>query len=241
MRHRSLAVTALTICSVLAADDLVKPDKLSLHTWVREDIFAGWMVRDEAALERGAQKVARHLRDHPNDRSALSWQFLVESLRFRNQKDDAVYQKQLAAANALRERIFPSDSKDVGPYIIIGGTLINLAVHAREKDREWMYREGREILSKVPALQGPTFEKLPPHMRGELWSSLALASDGLKDRAERDRILDTMLEQLKGTAYESRARRWKGLEAITNPADHLCISCHEPGRLKPTMARLGIQ
>ena len=81
---------------------------------------------------------------------------------------------------------------------------------------------------------------LQPHMRGELWSQIAFAADRLGDKPERDRYIELMLTQLKGSLYEKRAERWQKLPALTTEADNMCISCHEPGRLKPTAARLGV-
>ena len=101
-----------------------------------------------------------------------------------------------------------------------------------------MYREGREILRRVPVIQAKYFDKLPPHMRGELWSSLAFASDRLGDRAERDRLVNEMATKLAGSVYEGRAKRWAGMSELKSEVDSMCISCHEPGRLKPTLARL---
>jgi hypothetical protein len=39
-----------------------------------------------------------------------------------------------------------------------------------------MYRDGRELLNKVPGLQKDYFETMPPHMRGELWSATTPAA-----------------------------------------------------------------
>ena len=87
-------------------------------------------------------------------------------------------------------------------------------------------------------MQGEVFEKLPPHMRGETWSLLAYASDRLGDKAERDALIDTMFTKLQGTPYEARAKRWKTLPALNSETDNMCITCHEPGRLKNVQARL---
>ena len=64
---------------------------------------------------------------------------------------------------------------------------------------------------------------------------------GLDDwRPTRQRVIALMREKLAGSVYAKRAERWATLPALTNEADNMCISCHEPGRLKPTAARLGI-
>jgi hypothetical protein len=225
------------------AASLDKPDKLSIHTWVREDVFAGWIARDLAALTRGAAKVERFLERNPGDENALAWKYLVKIYEMRqaqDAKDVAAYDQAMATAAKIRDSIWSGRSPQAGAHIIVGSMLVAGAYWARETDKPWMYRDGRELLRKVPDLQKGAFDTLPPHMRGELWSSIAFASDRLGDKDERDRVVELMLTQLKGSLYEKRAQRWQKLPALTSEVDNMCISCHEPGRLKPTAARLGV-
>jgi hypothetical protein len=237
-----VCLSCLVVLSFLrAGDELVKPEKIRLETWVREDLFAGWIANDTKTFDRGVQKVERYLNEHPDDRTALAFKYLVVSydiLRARAKADDASYAKHLAAANDLRARIFTGNLRDPGPYIVVGSCLVRTAAVAPGSDRKWMFQEGRDLLAKVPELQGQVFEQLPPHLRGELWAELAFASDRLGDAAERDRILDTMVTKLAGTPYETRARSWQKPGNLTKETDYACISCHEPGRLAPTLARV---
>lgn len=240
-RLRFLPVLALPLLA--AAASLDKPEKLTIHTWVREDIFAGWVARDNAALERGVAKLNRFLEQNPGQEDALAWLYLSEMHRMRAAQaagDSAAYDRAMAAAAQLRAKIFDGRTAGVGPYIIVGSGLVAGAFWARDEDRPQMYRDGRAMLKRVPEIQGERFNALPPHMRGELWSQIAFASDRLGDKPERDRYIEFMLTQLKGSLYEKRAERWQKLSALTTEADNMCISCHEPGRLKPTAARLGV-
>jgi hypothetical protein len=237
---RILVLGVLTVLTALAADDLAKPEKLTLHTWVREDIFAGWMAYDAARLELGARKVDRFLQDQPDNASALSWKYLELTYRMRDARkknDQEAYRRHLAAANEIRKRVVAKEPNNPVPGIIIGGSLVFGALYMPEEDREWMYREGRTLLRKVPELQGPVFDKLPPHMRGELWSLIAFASDRLGDKPDRDHYVDEMLTKLAGSPYEARAKRWKNQPSLTNEVDNMCITCHEPGRLAAVQSR----
>ena len=240
---RSRCLLALALPVLASADSLDKPEKLTIHTWVREDIFAGWIARDANALARGAAKLERFLAANPTNENALAWKYLIEIYdmrRAQEAKDTAAYDRAMAAAAKVRSSIWDGRSPQAGPHIIVGSMLVSGAYWAREADKAWMYRDGRELLRKVPELQKGAFDTLPPHMRGELWSSIAFASDRLGDKAERDRYTELMLTQLKGSLYEKRAERWQKLPALTSEIDNMCISCHEPGRLKPTAARLGV-
>jgi len=238
---RAVFISLLTLPLLHSADEFVKPDKLTLHTWVREDMFAGWIGNDTPTLERGVKKIDRFLADHPGDINALAWKYLASSyymIRARAKGDDAAYAKHMAEAKDLRAKIFAGDFQDVGPYIIVGSGLINTACYAPEKERAAMFRDGRQLLAKVPELQGKLFDDLAPHMRGELWFELAFASDRLGDTEARDRTLQTIITHLAGTPYETRAREWQKPGKIAGEKQYNCISCHEPGRLAPTLARI---
>lgn len=243
MRHCLLAI-ALLIPAALLAEDLAKPDKITIHTWVREDIFAGWMAKDDAVFERGVQKLHHYLAANPSDVNAIAWTYLENNYRMRKAAvagDLAEYSKLLAKGKQIREKALASDPKDTGPWIIIGSSLIMGAYYAPDSEKKWMYSDGRELLRKVLVLQEKIFDRLPPHMRGELWSLMIYASDRLGDKAERDRLTDLMLTRLAGSPYESRAKRWQKLPEIKSEIDNMCISCHDPGRLAPTLARLKAQ
>jgi hypothetical protein len=211
-----------------------------MHTWLREDIFAGWMANDAARMEVGVRKLDRILQDQPDNSSALSWKYLVLTYNMREARkksDHEAYRRHLASANELRKSVIAKDPNNVVPYIIIGGSLVFGALYMAEEDKEWMYREGRELLRKVPELQSQIFEKLPPHMRGETWSMMAFASDRLGDKTQRDHYIEEMLTKLAGSPYEARARRWKNQPSLTSEVDNMCITCHEPGRLAAVQAR----
>ena len=75
-----VCLSCLVVLSFLrAGDELVKPEKIRLETWVREDLFAGWIANDTKAFDRGVQKVERYLNEHPDDRTALAFKYLVVS------------------------------------------------------------------------------------------------------------------------------------------------------------------
>jgi hypothetical protein len=239
---RLSGIFLLALLILPAADDLVKPDKISIHTWVREDLFAGWMANDSAPFERGVRKLDRFLQDHPEDANALAWKYLETMHRMRRAhaaNDNAAYQRHLAAgAELAAQSLARARGNNSGPYIIVGSVMITAAYAAPEDQRAAMYREGREILRKVPVIQGASFDKLPAHMRGELWSLMTVASDLLGDKGDRDQLIQDMIAKLPGSVYESRAVRWQKLPDLSSQRQYMCLSCHEPGRLNAVVARL---
>ena len=223
-----------------AAENLVKPDKISIDTWVREELFAGWIANDLDAFQHGVRKLDAYLQDHPDDAEALALNYLAIAYRMRQALaagDDAAYRRHLATANDVLQKTFATNPENPGPYIIVGSALVRLASSAPEPDRARMYRDGRDLLNKVPGLQKDYFDTLPPHMRGELWSQIAFASDRLGETAERDRVISEILTKLQGSPYETRARHWQKLSNLKNEGDYACLSCHEPGRLASVLAK----
>ncbi len=231
----------LAVPMLLSAESLAKPDKLSIHTWVREDIFAGWMAKDAEGLARGEQKVDYFLASNPTHSSALAWKFATVYYHLREahaKGNQTEYKKRIAEGKELREKAIAANPKDVAVYIIVGGMMVMGAYYAAPEDKEWMYRDGRDLLRKVQPMQGAAFDTLPAHMRGEMWSMLAYASDRLGDKEDRAATVNLMLTKLQGSPYEARAKRWQALPALSSEIDNMCISCHEPGRLKNVQSRL---
>src|SRR5262245_54135861 len=146
-----------------ASDELVKPDRVPISTWVREDLFAGWIANDAKLQERGMLKVDRYLQDHPDDATTLAWKYFAITYKMREalqQKDAEAYGRELASAKRVGEKIFTRDLQDPGAYIIVGSSLVGIAYWAPAEDRKWMYRDGREMLNKVPGLQSKYFDNL---------------------------------------------------------------------------------
>src|SRR5689334_8065599 len=144
-------VVLLLLPFVLSADEFTKPDKLPLNTWVREDIFAGYLAEDVAALDRGEKKVDLFLQSHPDDNTANAWKYGILLFRMRQvvKKEDLAAYKALQpiAADVKTKALKNLPADLVGPNIIVGGSQILMAVFLPEQDREALYREGRSLLN----------------------------------------------------------------------------------------------
>lgn len=226
---------------LLSADDLVKPDKLSIHTWVREDFFGGWIGNDNDQFELGVRKLDRYLVDHPDDKNALSWKYLQAAqymIQARAKGDAEAYRKNLADGKAVLARIFPNGYRGAGPLIIVSASVLRVACVAPVDDQGAMFHEAREMLAQIPEQQGAIFDKMPAHMRGELWAQLAFVANRLGNKEEQDKALDNILTRLPDTPYAARAKAWQKEGALAKEKDYTCLSCHEPGRLAPSLAKL---
>ena len=86
--------------------------------------------------------------------------------------------------------------------------------------------------------QAPALDKMPVHLRGEVVSGIAMAAQRTGRQEEAAQYLDKMLTIMQGTPYEATARQWKSDPASASASALTCKSCHEAGRLSPSVARL---
>lgn len=236
MRSVVFLLLGLTTYAI-AADAPAKPAGITVHTWVREDLFAAVMVDDREAIERGSKKLDAVLAANPDDAVAKSWRVLELLTRaaWADQKNDTAASKSLMEkALALRASIV--DKKDAGVQTVLGGSLLFYAAKSPANATEAMYRDGRDHLVWVRKVQEAMLPKMPPHFSGELLSQLAFASDRLADQESKAKYLAEMKQYLAGTAYERRADKWQTMP-IKDWTGAQCISCHEPGRLTNVLSR----
>jgi hypothetical protein len=235
------AILSLTLISCLTASDvLTKPAGITVHTWVREDLFAAYMVKDMTALERGERKLDELLKSDPPAIEALAWKSFAEAVRMREAKaagDEAAAATHARAAAGFRKRALEGGDSAGGATLTAGGALMVEAGLTAEPARSAMFRQAREMLRQVQTAQRAVWDQLPQHFRGEMYTQMAYASQQLGENDERDRIISEMLAKGSGSPYETKAKRLQTAGKMTQ-ADLMCISCHEPGRLEPTLARL---
>jgi hypothetical protein len=245
IRRRIGLACLLLPCLLLplrAFDEVSKPEKLTIHTWVREDMFAGLIGRDAAAFDLGLRKLERFLGEHPGEANGLAWKFETYSYYLRADREagnqDAYTRHWTEAQEFKGQALANRVAADVGPLILVAfSQIFNAQYAATAADRESLFREGRELLRKIQEAQSPQWDKLPVHMRGELWSLIGFASDQIGDREERLRVATEMIDRLKGSVYEARGRRWLNAKQL-DASDAVCLSCHENGRLKVKLASL---
>jgi hypothetical protein len=87
-------------------------------------------------------------------------------------------------------------------------------------------------------LQAGMLDKLPVHLRGEVLAGLTQAAQRTGRKEETAQYVDKMLAILGGTPYEPVAQKWKTNPESAANTGLLCMSCHDAGRLGPTLGRL---
>jgi hypothetical protein len=216
--------------------------RLTVHTLVREDLFAGFLANDLTRLSRGERNVEVLLRERPDQRAnLLAWQGGAAIYRAvlaheagNAQEFDRLYQ---SARDAFAEATRLQAGED-GVPAIIGGSMSLFADRLPAAHRPEAWTQAYEAYSLLWKAQGPIVDKLPVHHRGELLGGLTQAAQRTGRAEEASQHLDRMLTALPGTPYEATAKQWKSDPAVAATTTLTCKNCHNPGRLGPRLAEL---
>ncbi|MDX2152362.1 MAG: hypothetical protein SFV54_16610 [Bryobacteraceae bacterium] len=238
-RFLLLSLSALT----LAAQEVKFDPRLSVHTIVREDLFAGYMVNDMERFDRGERTLEALLAERPEGKAALlAWKGaneLYRAVRAHEAKNEAEFSTRYASALEAYGEAERSGARDFGVAAVSGASLLLFADRLpRAEQRSQAYEKAWTFYQAMWKQQGGIVEKLPLHIKGELLSGLAMSAQRTARAAESAAYLDKMLTVLAGTPYEARAKRWKEEPAVAGRTTLICQTCHDAGRLEATKARL---
>lgn len=245
MRLLAGVLAALVVIAAPAAQspvDVLTDTRLSVHTLVREDIFAGFKSDNMARFERGERNIELLLAQRPEQRgNLLAWKAGATAYRAvlaheagRPAEFSRLYGDMLAGfAEAAK-----TTSGNNGVAAITGGTLVGFADRLPEPQRAAAWQLAYDSYARMWQQQGAEVEKLPVHLKGELLAGLTQSAQRVGRADEAARHLDTMLALLRGTPYESLATQWKAEPAIAATTNLTCRSCHVPGRLENRIAAL---
>jgi hypothetical protein len=242
----ALLVFVVFVVSAAAAAQAPEPPlsdkRLTVHTLVREDLFAGFLANDLTRLSRGERNVEVLLRERPDQRAnLLAWQGGAAVYRAvlaheagNTQEFERLYR---SARDAFAEATRLQAGED-GVPAIIGGSLSLFADRLPAANRPDAWSQAYEAYSLLWKAQGPIVDKLPVHHRGELLGGLTQAAQRTGRTEEMGQHLDRMLTVMQGTPYEATAKQWKSDPTVAATTTLTCKNCHNPGRLGPRLAEL---
>lgn len=229
------------LCASLAIADETKPPQLSIHTWVREDIFSGFLFNDMDRFEIGVAKLDRILEKSPDEAVALAWRGGAELYRAVLAHEggrEAEYHKSYERAVELFERAYKLQSKDIGVLATTGGSYLVLADRLPAKHSTETWKKANSLYKALSVAQESFADQLPLHLRGELLAGLAMSSQRVGDHEQAKVYLKQIVEALPGSPYEARAKKWLEQPESAAKSSIACQTCHEPGRLKNRLAAL---
>jgi tetratricopeptide (TPR) repeat protein len=238
MRPLKTAILVFVVVAAAAAqspDSLLSETRLSVHTLLREDIFAGFLDNNMERFSKADANIEILLKQRPDQRgNLLAWKAGAATYR-------AVRAHEAGQADEFGRRFTEAldgfaaaakvDSAGVGVAAVTGGTMVIFADRLPEKQRAAAWSLAYDNYSMLWKLQGATIEKLPVHHKGEVLSGLTQSAQRTGRRDEAAQYLDKMLTILAGTPYEGTARQWKSDPATAATTNLTCKNCHGPGRL----------
>ena len=216
--------------------------RLTVHTLVREDIFAGFMGNDMVRFARAERNVEQLLKDRPDQRgNLLAWQGgarMLHAVLAHEAGKSGEFLEHLERARAAFAEAAKQTAGNDGVAAITGGTYAVFADRLPEPHRATAWADAYSNYSLLWKQQGAVIDKLPVHHRGEVLGGLVQSAQRTGRTAEMAEHLDRMIAMLKGTPYEATAQQWKANPESAATTRVTCKACHNPGRLSPTLASL---
>lgn len=233
-----LATAALAYSSDIPIDDT----RLTIHTLVREDVFAGFLENDLERLSRGEKNIDALLAKRPNAKAELlAWKAgatLYRSTLALEKNQRAEFEQKYKQALALFDEAKQLGPQNGGVNAVTGGSLGLFADRLPKELRAAAWERAYNAYQVLWKQQGAGIDKFPVHFRGEVLGGMAQSAMRTGRTQEANEFLDKMLVMLAGTPYEPTAKRWKADPKTVEKSSLLCMNCHEPGRLEATVTKL---
>ena len=216
--------------------------RLTVHTLLREDIFAAILEDDMDRLARGEKNIEILLEKRPADKPGLLvWKAgttLYRAVRALEAKRAKEFEEKYARAIDLlsqAKKLGPNDPSVIAPT---GGLYVMMADRLPEKLRASAWSSAYESYQALWKAQEPFVKQLPLHLRGELLGGLAQSAQRTGHNKELALYLDKILALASNSAYARVAKKWQEDPKAAADTRMTCLTCHAPGRLAARQAAL---
>lgn len=214
--------------------------RLTIHTLVREDIFAGWRSNDMERFARGEKNIDLLLEQRPKSKAELlAWKggaTLYRAVLAREAGNDEEFQRVYQKAIGLFAEAKMLAPNNPGVAAVVGGSYVTFGDRLPEKDRAAAWSECYDNYQVLWSQQAGVIEKLPVHIRGELLAGLVQSAQRTGRAKEFDQYLAKMIEVLPDTSYARTAEQWKNDPQAAANGNISCKTCHAAGRLAARLA-----
>jgi hypothetical protein len=246
---RAVTTIGLALASVLTAaavqrspEPPVDDTRLTVHTLVREDVFAGFMGNNLERLSRAERNIDALLVSRPGERAnLLAWKagaVTYRAVRAHEAGNASEFDRLYEEARKGFDEAASLTSGNDGVAAITGGTLATFGDRLPEAKRAEAWELAYVNYSLLWKQQGANIEKMPDHFKGEVLSGLTQSAQRTGRTDEAAAHLDRMLTVLAGTRYEPTAQQWKADPSSAATSNLTCKNCHNPGRLAARLEAL---
>jgi tetratricopeptide (TPR) repeat protein len=237
-----IVVFFVAVAMAQSPEPLLSDTRLSIHTLVREDIFAGFLTDEMDRFSRGEKNVDLLLEKRPSAKAdLLAWKAgakLYRAVRAHEGKRDDEFQKYYREAVDTFSQARQLQPEGDGVAAVTGGTYVIFADRLPKENRAAAWTQAYDSFQILWKHQAPMVEKLPVHIRGELLGGLAQSAQRTGRAQEADQYLDKILAYLRDTPYEPIAKKWKANPSSAAESSITCMTCHDAGRLSARVASL---
>lgn len=235
---KRLVVTAALCVAGLSAQ---KPEGLANSTWLREDLFAGFLANDIERHNRGMQKVEDLLAANPKAPDVIAWKgtgVMTRAVKAYESGDRATFDRHYKEAINLLDEAHRMAPSSEGVFAIYGGTLAVFAPKLPPEHQKAAWEKMRQMYSGLYNAQAKTIEQMPLHFKGEVYAALAESEHRLGN-AESSRFwLEKIVKSMPESPYQRTAAQWLANPEATNRSRLVCQTCHDPGRLEARLNTL---
>lgn len=239
----AVAISATTPAQ--APEPPISDTRLTVHTLVREDVFAGFLRNDVTRLARAEKNIELLLASRPAERaSLLAWQgstALTRAALAHEASQPDQFRQQYRRAQDLYTEAMKLGPENVGVFAIVGGSQTSLADRLPAAERTAGWEQSYSAYQQLWKLQGAVIEKLPLHHKGEVLSGMTQTAQRTGRNDEATTYLDRMLTLLPDTPYAKAAKQWKDDPSARTKVKVTCQTCHVPGTLVARLAEVSKQ
>lgn len=242
LRRILLVIAMVTVATAQSLEPPLSDSRLSIHTLVREDIFAGFLTDDMERFTRGEKNIQLLLEKRPGAKAdLLAWQagaVLYRAVRAHENKRPEEFQRLYRQALDLFAQARELTPQGGGVAAVTGGTYVVFADRLPQEQRAAAWAQAYDAYQTLWKQQSSVIDKLPVHLRGELLGGLAISAQRTGRTQEMTPYLDKILEVLRDTPYEPVAKQWKKNPEAAAKGGITCLSCHDGGRLSARLTAL---
>lgn len=236
------AVLFVTAAVAQSPEPPIADTRLTIHTLVREDIFAGFLSNDLTRLARGERNIETLLEKRPAARAELlAWKggatlYRAVAALESNRRDE--FERKYQQALELFAQAREAGPDNGGVFAVLGGSYVVFADRLPEQYRAAAWAQAWDAYQVMWKQQSAFVDKLPVHIRGELLGGLAQSAQRTGRTTEMTQYLDRILESLRDTPYEPVAKKWKANPKAAINSSVTCLTCHDAGRLSARLTAL---
>ena len=240
--------SALVVFAVVTTTAAQTPEipigdtRLTVHTLLREDIFAGFIDNNMERVARAEQNLELLLKERPGQRAnLLAWRGGIEvqrAVRAQETGKPEEFTRHFENARKAFAEAAKLTSGNDGVAPIIGGTYAFFGDRLPQEHRAAAWAQAYDSYSLLWKQQGAQIEQMPVHFKGEVLAGMAQSAQRTGRAEESAQFVDKMLTMLAETPFERTARQWKANPASAATTSLTCKNCHAAGRLSAKIAAL---